>query len=205
MVNILLLIKLNSLLKVLINKSSQLRDLIVYHPNWYSPTTTTKPEYKMKSVPGDHLQCGLVCQDVCIESFSPRLCLLLAATTLADSVGNRTVLVSTINRNWFVAREVCQSYGKVLLEIHSPKENAEAQAILEKHKLKEAWIGANDLAMDDDFKWTSGQRILNEFWAPGSYDDKGGSQDCVSIVNQQDHSHNWFDRECDNKYPFICQ
>lgn len=115
------------------------------------------------------------------------------------------MIVSAIPRNWFVAREVCISYGKSLLEIHTAEENQDAEALLQKYELKNAWIGVNDLGEEDQYHWTNGRNVLNQFWAPGSWDEKGGSQDCVAITGNEKHPKNWYDRECEDKYPFICQ
>lgn len=115
------------------------------------------------------------------------------------------MIVSSVPSTWFQAKLICQSYGRSLLEIHSAYDNIEAQELLDKYEWDNAWIGADDVAWEDQFHWQNGSKVLQTYWAPASWDGKGGSQDCVAIASIPQHPTNWFDRECENKYPFICQ
>lgn len=125
-------------------------------------------------------------------------------TERSDTVGGRVVFVSTVAENWFKAKNICLSKNMILLEILDANENIEAQNLLTFYALDNAWIGADDLAEDDEFHWQSGIKVNKAFWAPGSWDGKGGEQDCVAIAQKPKHP-NWYDRECENEYPFICQ
>lgn len=115
------------------------------------------------------------------------------------------MIVISVPSNWYRAKKICSSYGRSLLEIHDGDENIEAQGLLDKYTLDNAWIGADDLEEDDQFVWQNGKHVIHAFWAPDSWDGNGGGQDCVAIAKTPSHPQNWYDRECDNKYPFICQ
>lgn len=114
-------------------------------------------------------------------------------------------MVVTAPSNWYRAKTICSSYGRILLHIYNADENIEAQELLDKYNLDNAWIGADDLEEENHFVWQNGDKVEKTFWAPDSWDRKGGSQDCVGIAKSPKHPQNWYDRECDTKYPFICE
>lgn len=134
------------------------------------------------------------------------ICFFVAGAQTQDSVGGRSVLVAdTQSVNWFRARESCMSVNMTLLEIYNGQENIEALNLLTKYDLKNAWIGGNDLAAEDEYRWMNGTEISEMFWSPAAYDQRGGGQDCMAITSDSRHPVNWIDHECKNSYPYICQ
>lgn len=122
-----------------------------------------------------------------------------------DIIGGRKILVGTTPLNWFQAREVCIANGKRLLEIQNADENRETVTLLKKYKLNEIWFGLNDLAEPNEYVYSDGKKALHEFWALGSYDGRGGEQDCMTIASEPPHPKNWFDRECKNRFAYFCE
>lgn len=121
-------------------------------------------------------------------------------------IGYTLVHVATVPQNWFQAQHIiCASYNRRLVEIHNHEQNIQVQRILRKYNLTEVWTSGNDLGEEDDYRWGFGNKIVNVFWSPESWDNHGGEQDCISLVAKEMHAQNWYDRECDNKYPFICE
>lgn len=133
------------------------------------------------------------------------LAILAVSAETEDVISGRKVKIILSPHDWFEAQETCAWYGKRLFEIHTREENKQATDLLKKYRIIEAWFGLNDIEEDGKFVYGNGKKVRKEFWAPGSYDGRGGEQDCVTIASEPGHPTNWFDRDCKNRYPFICQ
>ena len=97
---------------------------------------------------------------------------------------------------WENSREICQSWASngELASIHDNKTNNFLSGLL---KDDSVWIGAND---ESDIKmWSDGSVWDFENWHSGQPDDKDYDEIVIDMKGQ------WWDRDGNNMYSFICQ
>ncbi|XP_058055234.1 C-type lectin 37Db-like [Anopheles bellator] len=127
---------------------------------------------------------------------------------------------STFKLNWFKAVEFCRSRGMFLLSVRNA---AEREAVIEylkgtgftqKHKGLMAWISANDLGEEGEFRWAStGESVAYENWSetePNNFEiDDCTTENCAILEYWADGGSNFNytfnDRACRREYYFICE
>ncbi|ESO99716.1 hypothetical protein LOTGIDRAFT_238723 [Lottia gigantea] len=111
---------------------------------------------------------------------------------------------------WHAAQNICRRNGGHLVVI----KNAETQNFLMsslrslRWRRNGAWIGANDLVSEMNWKWVTGESIGYSYWGSDQPSCKifRCREDC-GILRYSDGGR-WHDKPCDNSfylYSFICQ
>ncbi|KAK7456586.1 hypothetical protein BaRGS_00039312, partial [Batillaria attramentaria] len=89
----------------------------------------------------------------------------------------------------------CRSYHGHLVEINSPSENYKIVALAQERNVNYVWIGLNDLASGQDFRWDgSNSRPSYTNWRSGEPNNLGGDEDCVRL--DADSAAKWNDADC---------
>ncbi|XP_073329239.1 C-type lectin domain family 4 member C-like [Pagrus major] len=139
---------------------------------------------------------------------------------------SRCFLLSKDTKKWEKARSDCLNMGADMAVVL----NADDQAFLtnmtfqfvQQHpeeQFHSAWIGLQDMVMENDFFWVTGQRIHPNvtYWISGepnnimaSWDNSGAGQDCVAIVpptstETQGWLNSWDDIICAGKRHYLCE
>ncbi|KAK7494845.1 hypothetical protein BaRGS_00013972 [Batillaria attramentaria] len=109
-------------------------------------------------------------------------------------------------RYWGLPRRSaqCRSYHGHLVEINSPSENYKIVALAQERNVNYVWIGLNDLASGQDFRWDgSNSRPSYTNWRSGEPNNLGGDEDCVRL--DADSAAKWNDADCHVRWPFCCE
>ncbi|XP_064113639.1 hepatic lectin-like [Macrobrachium nipponense] len=106
------------------------------------------------------------------------------------------------NKDWVTAQSMCKTYGSELVKITSQGEN---DFIKGKIGNSGFWIGLNDRATENSFKWSVDNSTIGDngnysSWAVGQPDNNYG-QDCVVIYSDG----KWDDDECYSDHCYICE
>ena len=93
------------------------------------------------------------------------------------------------------------TYGTTLATIRSSTDNQLAMiaAVYSDDKVSEAWIGFNDIDIEDTFEWIDGTRN-DVFTNWGSGEPNNDYEHCVNIK----YDGTWNDNVCRNSKWFIC-
>lgn len=101
--------------------------------------------------------------------------------------------------DWNTADQVCEGLGGMLARITSSAENSTVANLV----ITPTWIGANDIAVEDDWVWPDGSTVSYDDWGSGEPDDAGNA-DCA-ITNTSGRRGEWSDTRCSTEYQFICE
>ena len=91
--------------------------------------------------------------------------------------------------NWNNARANCQARGGDLATITSDEENNMVYSI--ETLTSDCWIGLNDVAYENVFKWADGDSSSYRYWDSGEPNNLSG-EDCVSMRKKK----KWNDISC---------
>ncbi|XP_039451223.1 chymotrypsinogen B-like [Culex pipiens pallens] len=116
--------------------------------------------------------------------------------------------------NWFQAGDYCRSIGQHLAEIRSGQDQAKVKEIVAKGgmepdangvaRLKQYWIGANDLGVSRDFKWQfSGRGITFTHWRQNEPNNVNNNEHCVAVLGNKQAF--WIDANCKGKRQVLCE
>jgi hypothetical protein len=96
---------------------------------------------------------------------------------------------------WDDARAQCQAIGADLAVITSAADNAFFTSVL---GMNEAFVGANDRAVEGTFRWVDDSVLTYTNWRTGEPSNGGGGyqEDCIILQGQLDGV--WDDRPCDS-------
>ena len=77
--------------------------------------------------------------------------------------------------------------------------------IVDSYRPGKFWLGATDLAAENDWLWLPSQGYVEEFtdWATGEPDNRGGYEHCM--VMDMHHENQWRDDVCEENRNFICE
>ena len=103
-------------------------------------------------------------------------------------------------KTWVEAAAICENEGGFLA---SDNTNDTHDYLTATYATKSYfWIGLNDRAMENTWKWHNGNKDLHDpvFWDTNQPDDQGTGQDCVEFDMGK-----WNDFDCDNPQKFLCE
>ncbi|CAL4085353.1 unnamed protein product [Meganyctiphanes norvegica] len=103
---------------------------------------------------------------------------------------------------WEEAKKYCEGTEGYLA---SPTDPGDMQALLAhvQHMGGKYWIGASDHGKEGEFKYVTGNRMIEGFWVPGEPNQGcGGEEDCIGIWSKRKGA---YDENCDARLRFICQ
>lgn len=104
---------------------------------------------------------------------------------------------------WDVAQRTCVANGGELAMIDTDAENnALFQALRPRMGVPDLWIGLSDEAIENNFRWISGEPLQTPIWHPGEPNDFGGVEDCVQWVLSDGR---WNDLPCHTPRPSLCE
>ena len=67
------------------------------------------------------------------------------------------------------------------------------------------WIGGNDIEIEGQYVWVTGEPITWTYWGQGQPSLGGGSNDCIQFRRFSDVQSEWNDRDCDILLRFVCE
>jgi len=102
--------------------------------------------------------------------------------------------------SWTAARDACYSSGRFLATITSQAEHDEANAVLSNTGFlgQYVWLGAEKTVSGGPFAWVTGEPFSYAAFQPGE-PSNGSTENCL-VTNGL-----WWDRQCINAYPYLCQ
>lgn len=106
--------------------------------------------------------------------------------------------VASAPRSWSDARQLCQQEGRALVKIDSAEEDGFVASL----SAASLWIGASDIAVDDQFVWSDGSAIVFSNWG-GAQPDAFPGPDCVE--KRQEPGEPWYDQPCGNPRLYVCE
>jgi hypothetical protein len=119
-----------------------------------------------------------------------------------------------VPKNQTNASNACSAKGLVLARVDTFEQNSRIQALLRSFNITEAWLGGNQLAVANAWRWAklgslsgdqfwsgaaSGSRVNGSFatWALG----RPGAGKCLAMQASDGH---WVDKDCAITLPFVC-
>ena len=68
----------------------------------------------------------------------------------------------------------------------------------------EFWLGGTDSDEEGNWTWTDGTPFNYTYWASGE-GSAGITQNCLAINVRETYSGNWYDQECFESHPYVCE
>ena len=115
------------------------------------------------------------------------------------------------SKSWASAKSSCEAQGLHLATITSFSEQL-VVALLDNGSIAEAWIGANDLTSENDWRWVDNKDFPPspspnassfENWNNGEPNNFNGNEDCALI--KLTNNGVWDDRNCTQTLSSICE
>ncbi|XP_053376461.1 lectin-like [Mercenaria mercenaria] len=130
------------------------------------------------------------------------------STSFSHTKGSREFNGSLYNlitetKNWYDAKENCESLGGNLTDIRS---SAEQDFIIELFDVYvKVWTGGSNAVDENTFSWLDGSAVSSGYtnWAPNQPWHPCGGIRCISVL--QTWSYRWNDEACDNKMRSVCK
>ena len=126
----------------------------------------------------------------------------------AESVGGRSYLVCTDDRQWAEARDNCAADGYHLVTIEDEEENRALATMLSDYGFSTSyWHGYNDLDVEGDWVWDDGTVSSYDRWNLSTGEPNGGEgENCGMIyVLLYDWHGLWNDESCTSGKRYVCE
>uniref|UniRef100_H2ZZ19 C-type lectin domain-containing protein n=1 Tax=Latimeria chalumnae TaxID=7897 RepID=H2ZZ19_LATCH len=114
--------------------------------------------------------------------------------------GQREYHISSEERSWFEALEICRRDYTDLTSIHSPEQLQEIQSKIDLSAWL-VWIGLQRNTDSNTWLWSSGDPVNFTNWYPEQPNNAHGSQHCAEILS---NSSRWHDTSCTENRSFVC-
>jgi len=124
-------------------------------------------------------------------------------TTLAptcgqwEQEGSKCFQLCTRPTDWDLSQTVCESKGGNLA---APENQAEQDKVASLQNGEDTWIGGNDLALNQDWVWTSSAAFTYTNWFTNRPKDNV-NQDCVKLRTDG----TWDNVVCTKEFQFVCE
>ena len=106
----------------------------------------------------------------------------------------------TEKKTWYEALRECKLKGGNLASITSKEEQVKIVSGMPNWSDGGWWIG---LHSDRTWRWVDGRTLAWANWFPGGPKDSTG---CAGMqIRDSDKQCEWFDKECDAEYKYICK
>merc|ERR1712126_221838 len=114
-------------------------------------------------------------------------------------------LFYTGSKSWYDAHSYCEDNNGYLAEITDEGLHAAVSLWVKLiNGSSWTWVGGNDIAIEGQWKWLhSDVNITETFWTDG-HPVTDNYINCLEF-NPSNYPDSWFDMDCDNLRPFICQ
>ncbi|XP_069566819.1 macrophage mannose receptor 1-like, partial [Brachyistius frenatus] len=105
-------------------------------------------------------------------------------------------------KTWQDAEAHCTSEQGHLVSFHSPEE----LSFLTSHMPREAWVGLNDISVENQFVYSDGTPANFLPWAPNQPDNWQNNEDCVQLRGMNHHEPGKINDDfCTSTKGYICQ
>uniref|UniRef100_H2ZSE3 C-type lectin domain-containing protein n=1 Tax=Latimeria chalumnae TaxID=7897 RepID=H2ZSE3_LATCH len=111
--------------------------------------------------------------------------------------GQREYHISSDERSWFEALEICRRDYTDLTRIHSPEQLQEIQS---KIGNKKVWIGL----YRDEWLWSNRKPALFQDWGQGEPNSGGNNENCAGLQFDNNRDGKWINFQCTDSFPFLC-
>ena len=135
------------------------------------------------------------CEDNCTFACAANLSPKMAFLNIADG---RCYAVLNAIGSWPTMRQACVDAGGDLASISSSAENA---LVLPAATNFNAWIGLNDLTLENTFTWSNGDVVTFTNFGVGEPNDTNGIEDCVGFKSDG----TWNDLPCLESHKPLCE
>lgn len=137
---------------------------------------------------------------------------LFAALIAATSAEVKDRIYHDMDLDFHQAVSYCKAIGGALHLPMSKRENKELYEELARRNIQRVWIGAYGAGTRDNRTWYDIKNGViernDQFWGPQDNNDMHGPNErCAEmrIVCNNTNDNNWYDRQCHNKNPFVCE
>uniref|UniRef100_H3A8U5 C-type lectin domain-containing protein n=1 Tax=Latimeria chalumnae TaxID=7897 RepID=H3A8U5_LATCH len=111
--------------------------------------------------------------------------------------GQREYHISSEERSWFEALEICRRDYTDLTSIHSPEQLQEIQSKIGNN---DVWIGL----YRDEWLWSNGKPALFQDWGQGEPNNGGNNENCAGLWFDNNRDGKWINFPCSCSFPFLC-
>jgi hypothetical protein len=114
---------------------------------------------------------------------------------------NKAYMFCPTTTKWATAYTNCLSAGYELLSINDSTENSWIVSTARSYVAGNWWTGGNDLAIEGNWQWISGDSWSYSNWGAGQ--GYSSSKDCMMAGKSA--AGTWEDESCTKKKPYICE
>lgn len=154
----------------------------------------------LSSDPANCGTCGAMCSTACQNG----QCALAPGCSYLVWNGH-TYAKCTTAMSWQDAKLFCLAKGAHLVTLNSAAEDAFIFSISSKPDGVDYWTGFNDINLEGQWEWESGEPVTYVGFAPGEPNNAPvapGGEDCASWYY---FGAGWNDNRCDLLFPFVCE
>ncbi|XP_033100002.1 perlucin-like protein [Anneissia japonica] len=109
--------------------------------------------------------------------------------------------LSNVDTDWYEAKVRCQKENATLVTISTEEENAFVRNLV---CCERTWIGLNDIAVENDWKWLNNETFTFSDWYTGEPNNQN-DEDCGEIYDSR-LKRKWNDKCCHCANPaYVCE